>query len=129
MTDRAAFLGRIRTEMARVRGAGAAGAVTPRPSHPREIAETLRRELAERWPETLERFRVELERVAGVYHRVAGVDDVPGVIGAIARGRAARRAVAWHPAALGVDWSAALAAHGLETVAMPAAGGESPGEP
>ena len=86
MTDRAAFLGRIRTEMARVRGAGVAGAVTPRPSHPREIAETLRRELAERWPETLGRFRVEFERVAGVYHRVAGVDDVPDVIGAISAG-------------------------------------------
>ena len=142
MTDRAAFLGRIRTEMARARATGgvahpalksprqgiSVGGVTARPAHPREIAETLRRELAERWPETLERFRVEFERVAGVYHRVSNVGEVPRVIGAIARERQARRAVAWHPAALGVDWSSALSAQGLETVAMPAAGIEAPAE-
>jgi L-lactate dehydrogenase complex protein LldG len=129
MTDRATFLGRIRTEMDRARGVdGAVGHLTPRPSHPREIAEALRRELAERWRETLERFRVELERVAGVYHRVANVGEVPDVIGSIAREREARRAVAWHPAALGIDWTDALSAHGLDTVAMPAAGVESVAE-
>ena len=88
----------------------------------------MRRELAERWRETLERFRVEFERVAGVYHRVASVDDVPGVIGAIARERDGRHAIAWHPAALGVDWSSALSAQGVDTVAMPAAGVESAAE-
>ena len=141
MTDRATFLGRIRAEMDRARGAGGAAgpvlnfprqgisvALTPRPSHPREIAETLRRELAERWRETLEGFRVEFERVAGVYHRVARVDDVPAVIGAIAHEREARRAITWHPAALGVDWSSALSAHGLDSVAMPAAGVDVPAE-
>ena len=129
MTDRTAFLGRIRTEMDRARGAEVAvGHLIPRPSHPREIAEALRRELAERWRETLERFRLELERVAGVYHRVASVGDVPDVIGSIAREREARRAVAWHPAALGVDWSGALSAHGVDTVAMPAAGVDSSAE-
>jgi len=121
MTDRAAFLGRIRAEMSQTRGLVAA-AVAPRPSHPREIAEALRRELAERWRETLERFRMEFERVAGVYHRVATAGDVPDVIGAIAREREARTVVAWHPAALGADWSAALAARGLETTIMPPAG-------
>ncbi|HMH49858.1 MAG TPA: lactate utilization protein [Candidatus Acidoferrum sp.] len=128
MTDRAAFLDRIRSEMARARGVGGAaqrGELAPRPARPREIAETLRRELAERWRETLEKFRVEFERVAGVYHRVASVDDVPDVIGAIARERDSRRAIAWHPAALGVDWRSALSTHGLTTVAMPAAGVES----
>jgi L-lactate dehydrogenase complex protein LldG len=130
MTDRAAFLGRIRTEMDRARGAGAASvvALTPRPSHPREIAEALRRELAERWRETLERFRLEFERVAGVYHRVANVGEVPDVIGSIARQREARRAVAWHPAPLAFDWRGALSDHGLDTVAMPAAGVESAAE-
>ena len=136
MTDRAAFLGRIRTEMDRARGAGGAagpvltvaGGLTPRPSHPREIAEALRRELAERWRETLERFRLEFERVAGVYHRVASVGEVPDVIDSIARERGGRRAIAWHPAALGVDWSSALSAHGVDTVAMPAAGVESAAE-
>jgi L-lactate dehydrogenase complex protein LldG len=134
MTDRATFFGRIRTEMARAHGPTGAvaphatGAVAPRPSHPREIAEALRRELAERWPETLEGFRVEFERVAGVYHRVASRDEVPGVIGAIAHARQARRAIAWHPATLGADWGGALSGHGLETVPMPAAGVDSPVE-
>jgi len=121
MTDRAAFLDRIRAEMGKTRGLVPA-AVAPRPSHPREIAEALRRELAERWRETLERFRTEFERVAGVYHRVATAGEVPDVIGAIAREREARTVVAWHPAALGADWSAALAARGLETTIMPPAG-------
>jgi len=152
MTDRATFLARIRSEMsrARARTGGAVGSVlkslapgiseqtppprpsaagpAPRPEHPREIAETLRRELTERWPETLERFRIEFELVAGVYHRVATVGDVPGVIGTIARERESRRVIAWHPGALGIDWSDALSAHGLDTVAMPAAGIESPAE-
>ena len=127
MTDRGTFLGRIRAETARARARFPAS-VAPRPSHPREIAETLRRELAERWPETLERFRVEFERVAGTYHRVATVNDVPDVIGAIARDRAARSVVTWHPAALGVDWNETLTARGLETVSMPAAGLDSPSE-
>ena len=34
------------------------GALAPRPSHPREIAETLRRELAESWRETIGGMRV-----------------------------------------------------------------------
>ena len=127
MTDRAAFLGRIRTETARARGRFP-GALAPRPSHPREIAETLRRELAERWRETLRCFRAEFERVAGVYHHVATAREVPDVIGTIARERGAHTAITWHPSALGVDWSAALSAGGLETVAMPAAGLEPPAE-
>ena len=120
MTDRAAFLGRIRAEMGRTLGLGPA-AVSPRPAHAREIAEALRRELAERWRETLERFRTEFERVDGVYHRVAAAGEVPDVIGAIAREREARTVVAWHPAALGADWSTALAARGLGTTIMPPA--------
>jgi L-lactate dehydrogenase complex protein LldG len=127
MTDRAAFLSRIRAETTRARGRAAA-AVGARPPHPREIAETLRRELAERWRETLERFRTEFERVAGVYHRVATTGEVPDVIEAIARQREARRAIAWHPAALGIDWSGALAARGIQAEAMPAAGVGSPAE-
>jgi len=127
MTDRTAFLGRIRAETARTRELVPA-ALAPRPSRPREIAETLGRELAERWRETLERFRVEFERVAGVYHRVALARHVPDVIATIAREREARTAIAWHPSALGVDWGGALSARGLETVAMPAAGVEPPAE-
>jgi L-lactate dehydrogenase complex protein LldG len=127
MTDRATFLGWIRAQTAGAHGRFP-GALAPRPSHPREIAETLRRELAERWPETLERFRTEFERVAGAYHRVATAGEVPDVIGTIAREREAHTAIAWHPSALGIDWSAALSARGLETVAMPVAGVEPAAE-
>src|SRR6266852_531084 len=98
MTDRPAFLGRIRAEMARAfipggaehpvlksprQGISEQGApphlVGGAPSRPRELVEILRRELAERWRETLERFRLEFERVAGGYHRVARVGEVPAV--------------------------------------------------
>jgi L-lactate dehydrogenase complex protein LldG len=127
MSGRAAFLGRIRAEIDKTHGLFSA-AVTPRPSHPREIAEALRRELVERWRETLERFRVEFERVGGVYHRVATAEEVPDVIVGIAHAREARTAIAWHPSALGPDWPAALTARGLATVAMPAGGLESAGE-
>ena len=126
MTDRAAFLGRIRAEMGRA-PTRVPGAPAPRPARPREIAETVRRELAERWPETLERFRQEFERVAGVYHRVATTADVPDVIGAIARERGARSAITWHGSVL-PDWGGALSAHGIATVSMPAAGIEPPAE-
>src|SRR5262249_19045457 len=74
------------------------------------------------------RFRSEFERVAGVYHQVATLREVPEVIGAIARERAAHRAIAWHPSALGADWGGALLAQGLETVTMPAASLEGAGE-
>ena len=127
MTDRATFLGRIRAEIGTTRGLFTA-AVTPRPSHPREIAETLRRELAERWRETLERFRIEFERVGGVYHRVATAGEAPDVIAEIARQREARTAIAWHPSALGADWRDALTARGLATATMPAVGVEAAGE-
>ena len=120
MTNRTTFLSRIRAEIGKTRGLFPAD-VAPRPSHPREIAEVLQRELAERWPETLERFRREFERVGGIYHRVATAGEVPDVIVAIARERGARTVVAWHPAALSADWSAGLSAHGLRTTSMPPA--------
>jgi L-lactate dehydrogenase complex protein LldG len=124
MTDRATFLGRIRAEIGTTRGLFTA-AVTPRPSHPHEIAETLLRELAERWRETLERFRIEFERVGGVYHRVATAAEAPDVIVGIAREREARTAIAWHPSALGTDWRETLTARGLATTTMPAGGVEA----
>jgi L-lactate dehydrogenase complex protein LldG len=127
MTDRAAFLDRIRAEMRRS-GARSSASTAPRPSHPGEIAEALRRELAERWRETLERFRIEFERVAGVFHRVASADDVPEVIGRIAREREARSVIAWPASALGADWSRALSSRGLATTLMPPAGVDAPGD-
>ncbi len=119
MTTRAEFLGRIRREMGKTRGLFPA-APAARPSHPEEVAETIRRELAERWHETLERFRSEFERVGGLFYRVATPDDVPAVVTRIARERNASRLVAWHPGALGADWSAPLAKDGIVSEPMPA---------
>jgi L-lactate dehydrogenase complex protein LldG len=79
----------------------------------------VRRELAERWPLALDRFRQELEQVAGVFHVVAGMDEAPEVIGRIARERGARRVVTWSAAALGADLAPGLSAQGLDATPMP----------
>ena len=122
MAGRAEFLERIRREVAKT--PGLFGAVpAPRPAQPIAAAETIRRELAERWPQALERFRQEFERVAGVFHRVPSVDAVPSVIAEIARARGARSLITWDPAALGFDPEPALAREGL-TVAVARAGRE-----
>ena len=85
-------LGRIRAEMAKTPGLFAA---TPsaRPARPRERLDVLRRELSERWPESLARFVREFERVGGVFHRVASVAQVPDVIASIAAEREMRKVV------------------------------------
>lgn len=116
MTGRAEFLERIRREVSKTPGLFGAS-TAPRPADPATAAETVRRELAERWPEALERFRVEFERVAGVFHRVPDLAAVPAAIGAIAREHGALRAVTWDPAALGFDAAPALTREGLEVVA------------
>lgn len=118
MTTRAEFLARIRAAVGRTRGLFSA-AVAERPADPAAAAETIRRELSERWRETLGWFHREFERVGGVFHRVATLDEVPEVVGRIARERGATRLVAWHPSALGADLGSALAAQGLETHATP----------
>jgi L-lactate dehydrogenase complex protein LldG len=116
--DRTAFLARIRAEM------GRAGRLPParpadRPAHPRERLEVLRREMSERWRESLARFVGEFERVGGVFHRVADAGEAPAAIAAIARERGMRRVVAWHADALGRDVATALTAHGLQASAAP----------
>jgi L-lactate dehydrogenase complex protein LldG len=116
VTARAEFLDRIRREVAKTPGLFEA-ATAPRPPHPAEAAEAIRRELAERWPQALERFREEFERVAGVFHRAPRLDAVPAVIAAIARARGARSLVTWDPAALGFDPAPALTLEGLAVVA------------
>jgi L-lactate dehydrogenase complex protein LldG len=124
VTSRAEFLSRIRGEMAKTRGLFPAR-TAPRPADPRAVAETLRRELAERWPAALERFRREFERVGGVFHRVGALGDVPQAVAGISRERDVRRLVAWDAQALGGDLMHALEVLGLEPVAMPP--GEVPG--
>jgi L-lactate dehydrogenase complex protein LldG len=119
VTTRAEFLGRIRTEMGRTPGRFVAETAA-RPSRPRERLEVLRRELSERWPDNLERFRREFERVGGVLHRVSVAAEVPEAIARVAAERGLRRVVAWHADALGLDVAAPLAARGLEATAAPA---------
>lgn len=124
MATRAEFLGRVRREVRRAPALFEAQPA-PRPARPEEAAATLRRELAERWPEALERFRQELERVAGVFHRVATLETVPGLILDLARATGARELVAWEPGALGLDLGPALRAEGLSVTAAPAGGSEA----
>jgi L-lactate dehydrogenase complex protein LldG len=109
---RAEFLARIRKEVAKTSGAFPAASAT-RPANPREAAIAIRRQMAERWPEALDRFRAEFEKVAGVFHRVSAAAEVPGAIVAIARDKSAREVVAWDPASLGLDLGPPLAAAGL----------------
>jgi L-lactate dehydrogenase complex protein LldG len=122
VTARAEFLERIRREVAKTPGLFGA-ATAPRPGDPATAAEAVRRELAERWPEALERFRVEFERVAGVFHRVPDLDAVPAAVAGIARARGIRSLVTWDEAALGFDAGPALGREGLE-VAVVRAGHE-----
>ncbi len=124
MATRAEFLDRIRREARRAPALFPASPA-PRPARPEEAAAALRRELAERWPETLERFQQELERVAGVFHRVATLEAVPGLIRDLARATGARELVTWEPGALGLDLGPALGAEGLTVTAAPAGGGEA----
>jgi len=119
MTGRTEFLDRIRREVSKTPGLFGAS-TAPRPVDPATAADTVRRELAERWPEALERFRVEFERIAGVFHRVPRLEAVPAVIDAIARERGARSIVAWDGAALGFDPAPALSRDGLEVAVAPA---------
>jgi len=121
MTTRAEFMGRLRGELGKTSGLFSA-TVTERPADPAALADTIRRELAERWPETLARFREEFERVGGVFYRVSTLAAVADVVNVIARERDARRVVTWHPAVLGVDVGPSLRAGGLEVTAMPRAG-------
>jgi L-lactate dehydrogenase complex protein LldG len=127
VSTKAEFLARIREQVRRA-PARFAAATARRPQHPAAEAESIRRELAERWPETLDAFRREFEGVAGVFHRVTSIDMVPDAVARIAREREARGLVAWHAAALGADLVPALGARGLDVHQMPAAEPTGSGE-
>src|SRR5207248_929498 len=119
MSSRAEFLGRIRAQMAKVPSGLFTATPSPRPAQPRDVADTIRREVSERWSVTLERFQREFERVGGVFHRAASVRDVPAIVGCLARERDAASVIAWHPEALGFDPSDGLRAEKLTCHAMP----------
>lgn len=118
MTTRAEFLGRIRQEMAKTRGLFEARPV-PRPADARQAADVVRRQMLERWPQALERFRDEFARVAGVFHQVSTMAEVPQVVRGIAQERQAKRLLSWHPGALGLDLRATLGAEGFSVTVAP----------
>ncbi len=120
-TTKADFLTRIRREMDKTRGLFPA-MPSERPARPGQRLDLLRRELTERWPQTLERFRAEFERVAGVFHRVPTAADVPAALERICRAAAARRVVAWSADELGVAVAPALDAAGISVESMPRGG-------
>src|SRR5262245_14709360 len=121
MTTRERFLEGIRREVSKG-GALFSASTAPRPARPAEAAELVKRQMAERWPEALDRFRLEFERVAGVFHRVADWDDVADVIVGIAREKMARTAVAWHESGFGLDLRPGLEAGGLAVAVAATAG-------
>jgi L-lactate dehydrogenase complex protein LldG len=123
MAARAEFLDRIKREVAKTPGLFPAAAA-PRPSNPVEAASIVKRQIAERWPQALGRFREEFERVAGVFHRVGGLAEVPGVVSRIAREKGVSEIVCWDPAPLGLDLRPSLGADGLR-VSVAEAGQES----
>jgi len=112
MATRAEFLERIRREARRTDGLFTAATAT-RPARPEEAAEAVRRQMAERWPEALDLFRREFDRVGGVFHRAADPAEVPSVVLEIAREEGATAVVAWDPAVLGLDLRPRLVAEGL----------------
>lgn len=113
MTTRAQFIRQVRREMARTRGLFPA-TTAERPADPGAVVEAIRRQLAERWPQALERFREEFEQVGGVFYRVGSVDEVPALIGRIAREREVRRVIAWASPVPGSALTMGLRAEGLE---------------
>jgi L-lactate dehydrogenase complex protein LldG len=124
MATRARFIERIRREVQKTPGLFDARPAA-RPVRPDEALRAVRRQMAERWPEALDRFQTEFERVAGVFHRVGTAADVPRAVLGIARDRSAREVVAWDAASLGLDIGPALAAEGLPVrAAAPAEAGE-----
>ena len=118
MTTRAEFLGGIRREMAKTRGLFEARP-EPRPPDAREAFEAVKRQMAERWPQALTRFQEEFERIAGVFHRVGRMSEVPGVIRRIADEREAGRILSWHPGTLGLDLRESLGRQGLSVALAP----------
>ena len=124
MTTRAAFLDRVRREMGKTRGLFSAE-TAPRPARPQETADAVSRQMLERWPQALERFKTEFERIAGVFHRVSRLDEVPAVLARIAAERGVREAIGWDAGSLGWDLRAALEPHGITVHPAPPGGGEA----
>lgn len=124
MTTRAEFFDRIRGEMRKTTGSFTAR-VSERPSRSVDAADLVRRQLAERWRETAERFQLELERVGGVFHRVPSVAAVPSLVATLARERKTDHVVAWHAGGIGAELDEGLIAQSLRVDGAPHAGGDA----
>ncbi len=118
MTTRAEFLRRVRQEMARTRGLFPV-TTAERPAAPAALVEGIRRQLLERWPAALERFREEFEQVGGVFYHATGMEDVHAAVSRITKERDARRVITWSPSLLGSGLASRLRADGLEVVEEP----------
>jgi len=118
MATRAQFLDRIRREVGKTPGLFRARTAL-RPAHPEVAVEAVRRQMAERWPEAVERFKDEFERVAGVFHHAKRLAEVPGMIAEVARAKGATRLLTWNPAVLGFDLRSTLGAEGLSVAVAP----------
>ena len=113
MTTRAEFIQRVRREMAKTRGLFPATSAE-RPADPAGLAEAIRRQLAERWPRALERFREEFERVGGVFYHAARIEEVPSLISRIATERNVKRVITWASSVFSDGLGDRLRAEGLE---------------
>jgi L-lactate dehydrogenase complex protein LldG len=115
MTTRAVFLDGIRQQVAKAGGMFEASPAA-RPSQPESAAAEIRRQMAERWPAALDRFKEELERVGGVFHRVKGWAEVAAEIAGIAGAVGATGAVTWDSKLLGFDAHALVETASLTVV-------------
>ncbi len=122
MATRAEFLHRIRTEVRRTPGLFPASPAA-RPGRPADAAQAVKRQLSERWPQALERFVEEFQLVSGVFHRVSRLEDVTGVIGALAREKKASELITWDPRELRIDLRSSPELHGLNVAVAPGHGG------
>ncbi len=115
MTTRAAFLERVRREMAKTRGLFPA-APSPRPADPVREAAAVRSRARGRTEALLERFRAEAEAVGTVVHHATSVDAAGEIVLRLAAAREARRVATWRRSRLGPISAVAarLADAGLE---------------
>jgi L-lactate dehydrogenase complex protein LldG len=122
MATRAEFLQRIRTEVRRTPGLFPASSAA-RPARPAEAALAVRRQLSERWPQALERFIAEFQRISGVFHRVGRLEDVADVIRVLAREKQASELITWDLRPLGIDFRSSPELQGLSVAAALRDGG------
>ncbi|MBI4560403.1 MAG: lactate utilization protein [Candidatus Rokubacteria bacterium] len=115
MTTRGQFLAQVRREMAKTRGLFPARSAE-RPADPAAFAQAIRRQLAERWPEALTKFREEFERVGGAFYHATGKEEALQTICRIAKERSAQRVITWATSPLGAELGSRLRAEGLEVM-------------